>query len=229
MTTSAFDPHASSYDDDLQRGLALSGESKDYFARQRVAWLRACLADAPPPRVVLDFGCGTGSTTPLLQAAFGADIVGVDTSEALLARARASHGSSRVMFFTPDAWPDELRADLAYCNGVFHHIVPAGRAEQVAFVHRVLTPGGAFAFWENNPWNPGTRLVMRRIPFDRDAVMLSAPEAQRLLRAGGFEVARTDFQFIFPSGLRALRGLEPALSRLPLGAQYQVLARRATP
>ena len=66
---------------------------------------------------------------------------------------------------------------------------------------------------------------MSRIPFDRDAITISSREAQRLLRSAGLDVVRTDFQFLFPRALKALRRLEPAAARLPLGAQYQVLAR----
>jgi hypothetical protein len=83
-----------------------------------------------------------------------------------------------------------------------------------------------FAVFENNPWNPGTRLVMRRIPFDRDAETLSPPAGRRLLRSAGFEVLRTDFVFFFPRALHILRPLERRLARLPLGAQYLVLARK---
>lgn len=50
----------------------------------------------------------------------------------------------------------------------------------VDLVRRSLRPGGVFAFWEINPWNPGTRHVMSRIPFDRDAIMLTPPEARWL-------------------------------------------------
>jgi hypothetical protein len=69
---------------------------------------------------------------------------------------------------------------------------------------------------------------MRRIPFDRDAVPLPASETRRLLHMRGFEVLRIDFLFIFPRTLRWFRSLEPTLSRLPLGGQYQVLARKKT-
>ena len=44
-------------------------------------------------------------------------------------------------------------------------------------IRRLLRPNGIFALWENNPWNPGTRLVMRRIPFDRDASLLTPASA----------------------------------------------------
>ena len=56
--------------------------------------------------------------------------------------------------------------------------------------------------------------------------MLSARQAARMLDRGGLEVRRTNYLFVFPSLLKALRGLEPALARAPLGAQFQVLCRR---
>jgi SAM-dependent methyltransferase len=116
--------------------------------------------------------------------------------------------------------------DLAFCNGVFHHIPPKDRAEAVRYVSGCLRPGGLFSFWENNPWNPGTRYVMSRIPFDRDAMTLTPPEARRLLREGGFEIIRTHFLFIFPRFLRCCRFIEPLVAGCPFGAQFQVLARK---
>src|SRR5262245_44355393 len=82
------------------------------------------------------------------------------------------------------------RVDLVYCNGVFHHIPVGRRAAVIDYIYRSLRPGGLFSLWENNPWNPGTRYVMSRIPFDRDAIMLTAPETRRLLVAGRFEILR---------------------------------------
>ena len=116
--------------------------------------------------------------------------------------------------------------DLAYCNGVFHHILPEQRAAALALVHRALRDGGMFSFWENNPWSLATRYVMSRCAFDRDAITLSPPEARALLRAGGFEILRTDFRFIFPRALRAFRKIEDYVYRAPLGTQYQILCRK---
>jgi SAM-dependent methyltransferase len=117
--------------------------------------------------------------------------------------------------------------DLVYCNGVFHHIPVAERKAAMRFIWRSLKPGGYFAFWENNPWNPGTRYIMNRVPFDRDAVMLSANQARELLRSAGFHVERTDYLFVFPRVLRKLRWIESHVSSLPFGAQYLVLSRKS--
>jgi hypothetical protein len=69
---------------------------------------------------------------------------------------------------------------------------------------------------------------MRRIPFDRDAKLLSPPHARALLTRAGFDVLRTDFLFLFPRALSLLRPLERRLARFPVGAQYMILCRKAT-
>jgi SAM-dependent methyltransferase len=221
------DPDA--YNAALEQGIALSGEDKSYFARGRVAWLAGILRSQDfRPLHVLDFGCGTGTATPFLLELIGpAHLIGVDLSARSIETARRLHGSDRTRFLTIGEYEPLGEIDLVFCNGVFHHIPLADRAAAVDYLARALRPGGLFACWENNPWNPGTRLVMRRIPFDRDAITLSPPQARRLMVSGGLEILRTDFLFFFPRSLSIFRSLEPRLSKFPLGAQYQVLCQNS--
>lgn len=226
--TAAFDACATTYDAALNRGISISGESKEYFARRRIAWLSSRLRQhVCRPRHVLDYGCGTGgSARALLEHLPAVSVTGVDVSSASIDVARSQYSHVNVQFRTLDEWQPAGECDLAYCNGVFHHIEPAFRDRALASISRALSVGGYFAFWENNPWNPGTRLVMRRIPFDRDAKMLSAPNARRLLEGAGFDIIGTDFLFLFPRALAVLRPLEPRLTQVPAGAQYMVLCRK---
>ena len=223
-----FDDYTEEYDLALECGLFLAGDDKEYFARRRVQWLADCLQGLfGRPGHVMDYGCGSGSTTGFFFDLLGANfVVGVDVSAKSLELARHHHGSERAEFWMVDQYRPRAQVDLVYCNGVFHHIPPGERAAALDCIWRSLRPGGIFAFWENNPWNPGTRAVMTRIPFDRDAVTLTSLEARQLLQAGGFQVVRTDFLFIFPRMLRWFRKTEPWISSLPFGAQFQVLARK---
>jgi SAM-dependent methyltransferase len=223
MSDTLFDEFVDGYEDACARGVSLSGESRDYFARLRISHSRRFCSSTPIQRI-LDFGCGMGhSTTYLVESFPNATVIGVDTSARAIQWAQEHYGRDRVMFTTPASADRIGRIDLVYSNGTFHHIDPRDREAVVRRIFGWLRPGGLFALWENNPWNPGTRLVMKRIPFDRDAKTLSSLESARLLRAAGFQVSAASFHFYFPSWLRPLRRFEARLTRLPLGAQYCVL------
>jgi len=223
-----FDDYADSYDRACDAALSIAGEGREYFAEERIKWLKRCLADLQEkPKSILDFGCGDGSTTPLLQQFLqSGTAVGVDVSPKSLEAARKRFATQSITYALAESFDGSQRIDLAYCNGVFHHIQPQHRSAALATVHSALRPAGIFSFWENNPWSLATRYVMSRCAFDRDAIMLSPPAARALLRENGFVIIRTDFRFIFPRALRAFRKLEDLLFRLPLGGQYQILCRK---
>jgi SAM-dependent methyltransferase len=223
-----FDHYAAAYEAALSNAIAPSGESREYFAEGRVAWLKRCLESiAQPVDSLLDFGCGDGATTPLLLDALQAkSAIGIDVSAKSLELARKRHANAQIRYQLIGEFHSAGEMDLTYCNGVFHHILPEQRATAVAMVQKALRAGGIFSFWENNPWSLATRYVMSRCAFDRDAITLTPPEARKLLRDGGFEIVRTDFRFIFPRALRALRKIEDLVNRAPLGTQYQVLCRK---
>ena len=227
--TPLFDQYSESYDDDLNSALAITGEDKEHFAQGRIAWLCRCLREMGlQPQRAMDYGCGIGSTVPLLLKSLGLrEIVAVDVSSRSLATAREKHNSASVRYATTAQYQPQGMLDLAYCNGVFHHIPKLGRPEALEYVRESLKSGGLFAFWENNPWSLATRYVMSRCTFDKDAQTLSMLEAKRLLRRSGFVIVRYDFLFIFPKFLKALRPVEPLFCKLALGAQFQILARKS--
>ncbi len=223
-----FDEFAENYDNTLNQALALSGEDKNYFARNRVGWLsRWIIKMGIRPGRVLDYGCGVGGAVPFLFDMLGANwVIGVDVSAASLDIARQMHNSRPTIFMSLADYAPPGDVDVAYCNGVFHHIPISERHEAAARIFLSVRPGGVFAFWENNPWNPGARYSMRINPFDREAIPLTPNESRRLLKSVGFDILMTNYLFIFPRFLAWFRWLEPLACRIPLGAQYLVLCQR---
>jgi hypothetical protein len=67
---------------------------------------------------------------------------------------------------------------------------------------------------------------MRRIPFDRGAVMVNPFRLRSTLRSMGFEEVSCRYLFVFPRPLAFLRPLEARIEALPLGAQYGAFAQR---
>lgn len=227
MKQAEFDQFATSYNKDLSKSLAVTGEGREFYAQGRIDWTEKCATDRGlKVRRILDYGCGDGTNTPMLATKFNADrVLGVDVSSASIKDARNFILDDRVSFLTADEWTPDGRVDLAYVNGVFHHIRPSERQENLASIRRALGQGGLFALWENNPWNPGTRYVMSQCVFDKDAIAISPREARKMVSEAGFRILRFDFLFYFPRQLRAFRPAERWLRGVPFGGQYQVLCQ----
>ena len=226
--SNSFDQYAEGYEGSLDQGLRLSGEGRVYFLKNRIDYLYQKLAGMRVTcQSFLDFGCGDGETVAYVEKSkFSQVCLGVDPSKGLIAKAKANHAASPGAFVELEKqWSGPL-VDLVHCNGVFHHIDPDGRGQALEWVRNALIEGGYFAFFENNPWNLGTRWVMSRIPFDRDAKVVSPRAATRMLRQAGFEILSLDALFFFPRWLAMMRPFERFLRNVPLGAQYLVLARK---
>jgi SAM-dependent methyltransferase len=227
MSQAEFDRFANTYEQDLAKSLAITGEDRDFYAQGRIDWTAECVTRLHGTvRRILDYGCGDGANVPMLAAKFKADHVsGVDVSSASIAVARQAGYGAHTSFLMTSEWTPDGSIDLAFCNGVFHHIPPAERNDCLVAIRRSLCPGGLFAFWENNPWNPGTQFVMARCAFDEHAIKISPREARHILTKAGFKILRTDSLFYFPRQLRWLRPAERWLRGIPLGGQYMVLCQ----
>lgn len=228
MPQPEFDRFARTYEQDLAKSLAATGENREFYAQKRLDWTAECLARVGvAPKRVLDYGCGDGANVPMLAARFRTQqVLGVDISSESVAVARQMHAAAGLDFLSLNEWTPDSSFDLAFTNGVFHHIPPAERRSCLEAVHRALRPGGWFAFWENNPWNPGTQYVMSRCAFDEHAIKISPRAAKKLLSEAGFEIVRSDSLFYFPRQLAFLRPAEAWLRALPLGGQYLALGRK---
>ena len=227
MKTDLFDK-SEEYNAQLNQGLRFTGEGKHYFMRERIRDLRDQLGPSFRPRRILDFGCGIGDTAQQFAQWFpGAEVVGVDCAADAVRHAREHHQESALSFLDLATFCPAADFDLCYCSGVFHHIAKAQRLDALDLIWRALAPSGRFALFENNPWNPGTRVVMKSIPFDSDAVPLSPTEAMTLVgRATWEDVKRPRFLFYFPRWLSFLRSLEARLANIPFGGQYYILATK---
>ena len=211
----------------LSRGLSLTGERAAYFAQKRIARIGELSALCGlRPKVVLDFGCGAGVAFAPLRAAFGdAHIIGFEPEPNLRAVALEAAVASNVEILGADHLDPRGDADIVYCNGVFHHIPIADREDAMGRLRASLTRNGLAFIWENSPFNPGTRWVMSRIPFDRNAHLLTPRALRKLQHESGLAHVGTEYHFVFPRALGFMRPMETMLRPLPFGGQYLVVGR----
>lgn len=101
---------------------------------------------ADAPRSVVDLGCGPGNLTGLLSARWPrAEVVGVDSSEEMIARARAA-AIPGVRFEVGDvrAWRPEEPVDVLVSNATLQWV--PGHLELLPSLVDRVSPGGWFAF-----------------------------------------------------------------------------------
>jgi len=109
------------------------------------------------PTSILDIGCGTGSHA-LLLAKHGYDVVGIDTAEKMVQKAKekAAREKVKVDFLVQDMREIRLdkRFDCAICMfGGFGYVTDSGDVSKVfRSVNQHLTDGGLFLF---EFWNVG--------------------------------------------------------------------------
>ncbi len=216
-----FDAYAAKYQQLHAASVAVSGEETDYFARYKVD----CLVrqGVSPSASVLDFGCGIGNTIVPLVDRF-ADVHGYEPSGLSAERAR-SRASRAKIYDDFERVPCGTFA-VVVLSCVLHHVAPTERPGVMSQVMRALAPGGRVFIFEHNPWNPLTRRAVAACEFDDDAILLGAREQRRLLSNAGFQGVALDYIVFFPRPLAFLRGLEPKLGWLPLGAQTMAQARK---
>lgn len=221
-----FDRYAHDYQAMLNESLAPFGGFNEYYLRQKVALL-AKSTQKNTFRSVLDFGCGLGNTTLMLQETFkDAHVVGADISEVSIKQARLLNPSIKYGCLTDETFMATCAGafDLIYVANVFHHVPPAERASVMITLKNMLSPQGKIFFFEHNPYNPITKWIVSRCEFDKDAILLSPRESKKLFEASGFHINKMTYLLFFPPILSALSKVEAMLKWLPLGAQYCVVA-----
>ncbi|MFC3326016.1 class I SAM-dependent methyltransferase [Mesorhizobium cantuariense] len=113
--------------------------------------LRAMLPDVGGLRVV-DLGCGFGWFCRWARENGAAQVLGLDLSEKMLARARAASSDTGIIYERADL--DQLslpqaRFDLVYSSLAFHYVEDVLRLFET--VHQALSPGGHFVFSTEHP------------------------------------------------------------------------------
>ena len=171
-----------------------------YTGRQADAgWVEAIRRIVDPAgKRVADIGCGGGIYSQAWHA-LGAEVVGVDFSEQMVAAAREqAAGLSRISFQQGDATATGLPAaskDIVFERALIHHLKDYKAC--FAEARRVLVPGGSLIVQDRTPDDvqlPGSPEHVRGYFFERFPRLLAVELARRptdaavrdALQAAGF-------------------------------------------
>lgn len=196
----------------------------------------------PCPRRVIDLGCGTGSALPLLAARFPeAEVMGVDRSPAMLAKARSTGFATQQAEIA--SWSPAASVDVIFSNAALHWL--PDHARLFPKLLDALSPGGILAVQMPAMHNAPVRALQQQIASSgpwagrlegiASAPPILEPEAYYDLlseRASSLEIWATEY-------LHVLRGqdpvvqwasgtsLRPYLDALPAGEQTGFIAAYA--
>lgn len=113
-------------------------------------------------RGIVDVGCGPGNSTELLAARYPeAEVVGLDSSPAMLEEARRRVPSARFEPANADVWVPDGNVDLVFANAVYqwvpHHL------EQLPRVLAALPGGATLAVQMPDNLSEPTHRLMREV------------------------------------------------------------------
>ncbi len=134
--------------------------------------LLARVPDLPSVRRAVDLGCGTGELTALLASRFpSARVTGLDSSEEMLARARARHAGIEFVrgdiaefaeaAATAKAQPPEEPLDLLFSNAALHWV-----PDHAALLPKLcagIARGGALCVQVPHNFNEPSHTLLREI------------------------------------------------------------------
>ncbi|SEC60958.1 Methyltransferase domain-containing protein [Rhizobiales bacterium GAS191] len=230
MDVSEFDQFADEYYEQHRAVIRITGEEPDYFAEYKIRvfheWTGLLGVSGND---ILDFGSGIGNSVPHFRTYFpGAKLTCSDVSRRSLDLAESRFpGPKRSVQIEGDRIPSPDGAfDAAFSACVFHHIPHDQHRTWLDELYRVTRPGGILAIFEHNPLNPLTVRAVNSCPFDVNAHLIRARDLAAGFRRSGWEKLNISYHVFFPRALAALRPFERRLSRLPLGAQYSIVATK---
>lgn len=219
-----FSKYAESYDAHLEASLPGRSEDLGFFAHYKAELAARRLGNAGV-QSVLDFGCGPGRGLPFIADQFPqAEIWAYDPSEACAGEASRQLPTAKVVSRSKDIPGGHF--DCVFLCNVLHHVPKPTRADELRRCRDALNARGSLFVFEHNPFNPLTRWVFERCPFDRDAEMLRLSATRSLGEEAGLQVVNAGYCLFVPSAFAGIYRLEDFLGWLPIGAQYYVQFRR---
>lgn len=228
-----FDAFRDTYADDINKSIAFSGKSQDFFTKIKadhiLDLLKGDLPKIDNKVKILDVGCGHGLIHPYLLEGFENSqtvLTGIDVAATVIDVARKDNPEVTYDVYDGLRLPyDDDSFSFAYTICVMHHVPPAQWAAFLREMKRVVKTGGIVAVFEHNPINPLTQYIVRTCPVDENAVLLKSGKLEALFREQDLKDVQKHFILFTPFEHKFFRRFDDAIGWLPLGAQYYVHGR----
>jgi ubiquinone/menaquinone biosynthesis C-methylase UbiE len=218
---------AEEYDEGFMDAMASEYERQTAWTRMRLESVRL-LVDPRPGERVLDVGSAAGAVTHYLST-FDCEVVGIDSSEAGVRRARERYPELRFEVADAVALPfADGSFDKVVAADVTEHLDRATLRDMLGECRRVLVPGGTLSIHTPNPKHLIERLkahdlILRQNP--THIGLRAGDELRRELDRAGFEV---ELDLRRPGFYPVLRTLERLAGRRIELLGYRICIRART-
>lgn len=155
------------------------------------------LLEPRPGETIVDLGCGTGDLTAQI-AAIGAEVIGIDASEAMVVRARERFPAIRFEVARGQDFVVETPVDAVFSSAALHWMSPP--EDVAASVFHALEPGGRFVAEMGGYGNIATIIAALKQALEEEGIpwervrnpwyFPSIGQYASLLEGIGFEVAQ---------------------------------------
>ncbi len=205
------------------------------------------------PRLAYDLGCGPGNSTELLTSRWpGAEVIGTDNSEAMLASARKRLPGVAFEFSDIASWRPASAPDLIYANASLQWVLD--HASVFPRLFDALAPGGVLAVQMPDNLDEPSHRLMREVATQRQYAEIigdASAVRSRILASSGYydllapkasnvDVWRTEYQhrmdspasiveWLRATGLKSFVDPLPAELRASFLADYEERVAKAYP
>lgn len=219
-----FDDYSTSYNYELGNNLnriPLQGDIS-FFAMHKIEILAGNFSKDESYNI-LDFGCGIGRNIQYLFDYFPkSNVYGTDISLECLNYARKMYPSA--YFFIADNIPD-VKFDIILVADVLHHVNDSEINGLIDKISSLRSANSSIVVFEQNPYNPITRYLVKTCPFDKNARLLTLTKTQKIFFSHGLKMINSGYCFFFPSSCKKLYSIENKISRIPMGGKYYAIFR----
>lgn len=208
--------------------------------RTRPAAELASRIQHPEAKHIADLGCGPGNSTALLHQAFpNATVTGIDSSPAMLEKARTALPNCQFEQADVTSWTPVVKQDVIYANASLQWV--GNHPELFPHLAAQLAENGVLAVQMPDNWQEPTHTLMRQVaaelgnPDSGREALLPAQQYYDLLAQSGctVDIWRTTYFHVMPSAQAIIEwlsstGLRPYLANLDSIQQQAFLERYHT-
>lgn len=208
--------------------------------RTRPAAELAARIQHPGAKHIADLGCGPGNSTALLHQAFpNAAVSGIDSSPAMLEKARAALPNCQFEQADVTSWTPAVKQDVIYANASLQWV--SNHPELFPHLAAQLAENGVLAVQMPDNWQEPTHTLMRQVaaqlgsPDSGREALLPAQQYYDLLAQSGctVDIWRITYFHVMPSAQAIIEwlsstGLRPYLANLDNIQQQAFLERYHT-